>query len=258
MISVFTNFHGLLNLLFLCFAGFLAAFVDAIAGGGGLISMPAFLMAGISPHLALGTNKFAASCGSCTSSFKYWKSGKVDFKVLKFLLPFSLLGSIFGVTAVLHIDESHIYMLVLILILFVGIYSLFSKSLGLVNKFKGLTKKNLTLGILLAFALGFYDGFFGPGTGSFLMFGLISIFGFDYTSAAGNTKVLNFTSNISALVLFAIHNKIYYLYGIPVAIFMILGARFGAKMALTKGSKLIKPIFVTISLAVALKMLFKM
>lgn len=243
--------------IFLCAAGFLAAFVDSIAGGGGLISIPAFLAAGVSPHLALGTNKFCSSCASLTSSLKFIKSKKVDLDFLKYLLPFTLLGAVMGVNTVLKIDEKILQTLVLILVLFVGVYSVFSKSIGVENKFKGTTKSNIILGIILAFSLGFYDGFFGPGTGSFLIFGLIKIFGFDFVQAAGNGKLLNFTSNITSLILFAIHGEIYYAIGIPMALFMILGAKFGTSLAINKGSKLIKPIFITMSLAVAGKIIIQ-
>ena len=239
----------------LCIAGFLASFVDSIAGGGGLISVPAFMLAGLPPHMVLGTNKFSATAGSFTSSLKFIRSGNANFKLLKYLIPFTLVGSMIGVRTVLIIDQKFLNALVLILIMFIGIYTLFSKSLGLEDKFHGLTKKNILCGILLAFSLGFYDGFFGPGTGSFLVFGLINIFGFSFVASSANARVLNFTSNVTALILFAISGKINYMFGIPVAIAMILGARMGTTVALNKGSKLIKPIFVTMSLAVALKML---
>lgn len=244
--------------ILLCVAGFVASFVDSIAGGGGLISVPAFMLAGLPPHMVLGTNKFSATAGSFTSSLKFIKSGKANFKLLKYLIPFTLIGSMLGVRAVLYIDQKFLTPLVLILIMFIGIYTLFSKSLGLEDKFKGLTKKNVIFGIILALSLGFYDGFFGPGTGSFLVFGFINIFGFNFVSSSANARVLNFTSNITALVLFALSGQIDYMLGIPVAVFMILGARMGTSVALSKGSKLIKPIFVTMSLAVAVKMLMNM
>lgn len=248
----------LMKILFLCGAGFLAALVDSIAGGGGLISVPAYLLAGVPPYYSLGTNKFSSTAGSFTSSIKFATSGKVDFKILKFAIPFTLIGAVLGVNTVLMIDQTFLYTLVLILVLFVGIYSFFSKSIGMEDKFQGINAKNITLAIILAFALGFYDGFFGPGTGSFLIFGLISIFHFDFVKASGNAKVLNFVSNITALIMFAINHKIDYALGIPVAIFMILGARIGTKLALNKGAKLIKPIFITMSLGVAIKMLYSM
>lgn len=246
------------NLIFLCAAGFCAAFVDSIAGGGGIISMPAFLMAGIPPHLALGTNKFSSSCASFTSSIKFAQSGKVDFKLIKFLAPFTFIGAVLGVNTVLNINAKCLNTIVLVLLLLVSIYSLFSKNIGTEDNFKGLTKKNILLGMILALFLGFYDGFFGPGTGSFLIFGLISIFSFDFTRAGGNGKVLNFVSNIASLGMFAVQGQIDYKIGIPVALFMIIGAKLGTKVALNKGAKLIKPIFVTMSLAVATKMLYGM
>ncbi|QAT40684.1 TSUP family transporter [Clostridium sp. JN-9] len=250
--------YTVFNFIFVCAAGFFAAIVDSIAGGGGLISLPAFLLVGVSPHYALGTNKFAASCASFTSSVKFIKSGKTDSKLLKYLIPFTLLGAAVGVQIVLKIDQKYLYTMVLIMILAVGIYSLFSKTIGLEDKFTGLSMGKIILGILLAFSLGFYDGFFGPGTGSFLIFGLIKIFGFDFVRAGGNGKILNFVSNITSLILFAFHGQISYLIGIPVAICMILGAKIGTEMVLSKGAKLMKPIFVTMSLAVAVKMLYNL
>ncbi|WP_298838501.1 TSUP family transporter [Clostridium sp.] len=242
------------KIIFLCIAGFLASFVDSIAGGGGLISIPAFMLAGLPPHMVLGTNKFSATAGSFTSSLKFIKSGKANFKLLKYLIPFTFIGAILGVKAVLNIDQKFLTGLVLVLIMFIGVYTFFSKSLGLEDKFYGLTKKSVIYGIILALSLGFYDGFFGPGTGSFLIFGLISIFGFNFVSSSANARILNFISNVTALVLFALNGKIDYTLGIPVALFMIIGAKMGTSVALNKGSKLIKPIFVTMSLAVAVKM----
>lgn len=249
---------SLINIVFLCLAGFFAAMVDSIAGGGGIISLPAYLLAGIPPHVALGTNKFSSTAGSFTSSLKFIKSGKVNFSVLKFLIPFTFIGSALGVNTVLKLDQKYLSTLVLVLIVFVGLYTLFSKNIGLKDNLNPQTRFSLFVGILLAFSLGFYDGFLGPGTGSFLIFGLIHIFGFNFIKASGNAKVLNFVSNISALVMFAFRGQIYYLIGIPVAICMVFGAHMGTQLALKNGAKLIKPIFVTMSLAVAVKLLLQM
>lgn len=248
----------IMKLLILCPAGFLAAMVDSIAGGGGLIAVPAYLMAGVPPHLTLGTNKFASTAASFTSSLKFARSGKVNADLLKYLAPLTLIGAALGVTSVLKVSQGFLSTLVLILILCVGLYTVFSKTIGLEDNFKGLTKKNISLGIVLALLLGFYDGFFGPGAGSFLIFGLISIFGFDFVKASGNAKALNFVSNITSMVLFAIHGQVNYKLAVPVAICMIFGARIGTVMALKKGAKLIKPIFIVMSLGVAIKMLYQM
>lgn len=252
------NVHIIYKIIFLCSAGFLSAFVDAIAGGGGLISVPAYFIIGFPPHFTLGTNKFSSSFGSLTSTLRFAKSGKVDKNLLKILLPFVFLGAVAGVSTVLVLDPNVLKPIVLVLLVGVGIYSFFSKSVGLEDKFQGTNKKNLILGSIFAFCMGFYDGFFGPGAGSFIIFGLIGIYGFDFVRASGNAKAMNFTSNITSVILFAINGKIYYLMGIPMAIFMVLGARVGSKLALKEGAKFIKPIFVTMSLAVAAKMLYEM
>ncbi|OFI06299.1 hypothetical protein CLOACE_10720 [Clostridium acetireducens DSM 10703] len=247
----------LFNIVLVCIAGFIAAVVDAIAGGGGIISVPAFLIAGIPPHMTLGTNKFCATCGSLTSSINFFEYKKTNFSLLKYLIPFTFIGAILGANTVMKLDPKYLNGIVLALLIFVGIYSLLSRDLGKEDNFQGLNKKNLTLGIILSFSLGFYDGFFGPGVGSFLLFGLIGIFKFDFTKASGNGKILNFVSNITSLVLFAVNGQVNYLYGIPAALSMIIGARFGSKLAIKKGSKLIKPIFITMSLLMAVKMLYK-
>ncbi|SEG02818.1 hypothetical protein SAMN05660865_01573 [Caloramator fervidus] len=245
-----------MKLFLLCLAGFISAFVDSIAGGGGLISVPAFMLFGLSPHMVLGTNKFSATTASFTSSIKYIKSGTTNKELLKYLGPMSFLGAIVGVNLVLKINQKYLYALVLILILFVGLYTLFSKRIGEEDNFKGLNNKNIALGMIFAFLIGLYDGFFGPGTGSFLIFGLIKIYGFNFLNAAGNGRVLNFLSNLASLFMFALKGMINYKIAILVALFMIIGARLGTKAALYKGVKFIKPIFVTMSILVALRMLY--
>ena len=246
------------QLIFLCIMGFIAAFVDAIAGGGGLITVPAYLLAGFPPHLALGTNKFASTTGSFTSAGKFIKAKKVNFEYLKFVVPLVFIGAVLGVKTVLLVDQSFLYPIVMLLILIVGIYTLLSKNIGVEHNYQGLTKKTLTAGLILGFSLGFYDGFFGPGTGSFIIFGLIYIFKLDFVHASGNAKVMNFVSNLASLITFALSGKINYQYGIIIGCFMVLGAQLGSKAALKKGAKLIKPIFVVMSLGVALKMLYNL
>lgn len=245
------------SLILLCTGCFFAALVDAIAGGGGLISLPTFLMTGIPPHIALGTNKFSSSMGTLVSSANFIKSKKADMNLLKYILPFVFLGALLGVYSVLLIDANVLTPFVGILILVVGVYTMFSKNMGMIDKFEGLNRKNIFYGIVLGFTLGFYDGFFGPGTGSFLIFGLIHIYGFGMDKANGNAKIMNFTSNIASLLAFGIGGKIDYRMGLIGAVFMMLGAFVGSKLAIKKGSKLIKPVFISISLIIAVKMSIK-
>lgn len=244
------------TIIFLCIAGFFAALVDSIAGGGGLISLPAFLMCNVPAHIALGTNKFSSTTASFTSSIKFALSKKVNFKLISRLMPFTLIGSIFGVKLALVMNQDFLSSIVSALVLFVGIYTLVIKNIGEDNNFKELNFQNLIIGSLFALTIGFYDGFFGPGTGSFLIFGLINIFKFDFVNASGNAKFLNFLSNLTSLVLFALNGKINYCIGIPVAITMIFGAQLGTKLALNKGSKFIKPIFVIMSISISIKLIY--
>jgi uncharacterized membrane protein YfcA len=245
-----------IKLLFLCFAGFVASIVDAIAGGGGIISLPAYLLFGIPPQMALGTNKFSGTASSLTSSYHYFRYGKTNNKLLKILIPFSLLGASLGVLTVLQINQHSLRIILSLLIFSMGIYSFFSKKMGNNNNFVGLTTSNLIYGSFFAFLLGFYDGFFGPGAGSFLLFVFIKIYRYDFLNASGNAKVLNFISNIASLTLFALNGKIVYLYAIPVSLFMVLGAITGSRIAYSKGSKIIKPLFILMSLVIACKLLF--
>lgn len=247
----------LLNLFIICTLGFLAAAVDAIAGGGGLISLPALLMVGVPPHLALGTNKFSASMASLNSSITFARSGKVHVPLVKWQIPFTLIGALLGAWAVLRVSSAFLSKAVLVLILLVGIYTLLHKNLGMENKFKGLDSMNIVVGCLFAMALGFYDGFFGPGTGSFLIFSFIALFGFDFVVASANSKVLNFTSNFASLLLFAWNGKILLFYGIPMALFMILGSQVGTRLAIQRGAVLVKPIFIMMSLLVAAKLIYQ-
>ncbi|QSX05075.1 TSUP family transporter [Sedimentibacter sp. zth1] len=246
---------SIFSLIFVCIAGFVAAFVDSIAGGGGLISVPAYLLIGLPPTMVNGTNKFSATSASLTSSIKFIKSKKADYRVLKFALPFTVIGAIIGVNTALSIPESFLKTIITVLIIFIGFYTYFSKSLGIKENFKGYTVLNIIFSCILALFIGFYDGFFGPGTGTFLTFGLITIFGYDFTRASGTARVMNFTSNIVSLILYAVNSRIMYTYGIPVAIFAIIGANLGTRFALKNGSKFIKPIFIIIALATAIKMI---
>jgi len=247
---------SLLSIIIVCLAGFFGAVVDAIVGGGGLITTPALLAVGLPIHLALGTNKFASTMGTFSSSYHYYKSGNVNMKLLKYLLPFSAIGSAIGVFSVLALNPDFLKVLVIVLVFIIGGYTLIKKDLGLVDRFSGINKKKIRKGTMLAFPLGFYDGFFGPGTGSFIIFGLISIFGYDFKKASANAKLMNLTSNVVAFLLFLTHGKIMFQVAIPMAICMAIGAKVGAHLAIKKGAGFIKPVFILVSFALVIKMIF--
>jgi uncharacterized protein len=242
------------NILFLLFIGFITAFVDSIAGGGGLISVPALLATGLSPHMVLGTNKLQSSIASIISSYEYIRSGKVNIKLMKKVIPFVILGASLGVVTVRFLPSDWLKPIIIVLLVFVLIYTLLKKDLGKYENPKPLTSGLLSYLIILCTIIGFYDGFFGPGTGSFLLF-VFLFTGINFISAQANAKILNTTSNIVALIVFIKFGFVHYQYGLIMAASGILGAIAGTKVAVTKGSKFVKPIFFIMTIWLVFKQL---
>ncbi|MCI6084806.1 MAG: TSUP family transporter [Selenomonas sp.] len=233
-------------LAFLVVFGFCAAFIDAVVGGGGLISIPALLWVGLPPHLALGTNKAASTMGAVTSFVTFVRSGRVNGWLIRRLFPLSLIGSMVGVLAVRQVSPEILRPLVLAMLVLVLIYSVLKKDWGRENHFAGLTKKMLVLSGAVAFGFGFYDGFFGPGTGSFLLFAFL-LLGYDFLGAAANARALNFASNIAALCFFAAFGLVQWSYAVPMGVSMVFGAWCGAQMALSKGTGYVRPLFIVMT-----------
>ncbi|WP_042347326.1 sulfite exporter TauE/SafE family protein [Bacillus massiliigorillae] len=238
-------------LILICF-GFLAAFIDSAVGGGGLISIPALLFVGLSPQTALATNKLASSFGSFTSTVTFIRSGKVNFQVVSKLFPLVFIGSLIGAYIVHYISPNILKPLVLVLLIAVTIYTIFNKNWGQNSVYKKLTWKKAALFALIIFCIGFYDGFFGPGTGSFFIFSFLFI-GFDFLQAAGNSKVLNFGSNIAALCMFIYLGAVNFAYGIPMGLAMVVGAYCGSKFALKKGVAYVRLLFIVVTLFLIVK-----
>lgn len=234
-------------IVFLLAAGFIAAFVDSVAGGGGLISLPAMLLTGLPLTVALGTNKLASTTGSLTSTISFMISGKVNKRLVAWLFPITFIGAALGAYTVKQIPPQFLKPLVIVLLITVAVYTVFKKEWGETSTYSGLTHKMAVLSALTAFVLGFYDGFFGPGTGSFLLFAFLMI-GFDFVVAAGNAKVLNFASNIASLITFIMLDSVNYYYGLIAAVGMIAGALAGSQMAIRKGAACVRPLFIAITL----------
>jgi uncharacterized protein len=234
-------------LLFLVAVGVLAAFVDSVVGGGGLIAIPALLFAGLPPAMVLGTNKLAGTMGSLTSMISFMKSGKVNKRLAFMLFPLAFIGSLFGAYTVQHISSDFLKPLMLILLIAVTVFTIFKKNWGNESTYTGLSKGKWVLCGIVVFAIGYYDGFFGPGTGSFLIFAFLAI-GLDFVTAAGNSKVLNFASNISGLLMFMYLGSVNYTYGIVMGLAMIVGALIGSHFAMKKGVGYVKALFIIVSL----------
>lgn len=242
-------------IFFLMAVGFIAAFIDSVVGGGGLISLPAMLLTGMPPTIALGTNKMASVMGSCTSTISFMRSGKINIEIIKYLFPLSFIGSMFGVIAVQQIPSQFLKPLVIIMLVVVTIYTFSKKDWGDISTYAGMTKRTAYLSGIVAFSIGFYDGFFGPGAGSFFIFAFLMI-GFDFVVAAGNSKALNFASNIAAVITFMYFGSINYNYAIPMGVSMILGALVGSNLAIKKGAAYVRPLFLFMSVILISKQLW--
>lgn len=196
---------SLFIITFLLLTGFLAAFIDSTVGGGGLISLPALLFVGLPPVLALGTNKLAGTLSSLTSSFSFWVSRKMTVRLVLMLAPLSFLGSIVGADVARHLSPSFLKPMVIVLLIAITGYTIINKRVGAKSTANSMTGRRMVMAIALV--VGFYDGFFGPGTGSFLIMAF-ALMGFDFVQAAGNAKALNFASNIGALLTFTLLNSV--------------------------------------------------
>ncbi len=241
-------------LIFLFFVGLAAGFIDSIAGGGGLISLPALLSVGMPPQMALGTNKLQGTFGALTAARNFIRHGKVDLKACLLGIFTTLVGASVGALMIQRLDPIFLNHLVPVLLLLVLIYTVFYKSSNIDGK-----KPKMTHGLfflIFGFSLGFYDGFFGPGTGSFWTASLMLFLGFNMIKAVGVTRVMNFTSNVVALSVFAIGGNVYFKEGIIMAIGQIIGSRFGSGLAIKKGTRFIRPVFILVVFATISRLIY--
>ncbi|WP_294403927.1 TSUP family transporter [uncultured Clostridium sp.] len=226
---------------------FCAGFVDAVAGGGGLISLPAYIFAGIPIHVAYGTNKFANCTGTFVACIKFFKSGNMKVKSGVISAIGALIGSWFGTQLVLILDEKYLKYCLMFILPVVALFLLFNRNFGSDEEIKKLSNNKLyILSFIIGLIIGAYDGFFGPGTGTFLVLAFTSFLGFNLITASGNAKIVNLASNLSALIAYIINGKVWFAIGIPAAICAVLGNYIGAHMAIKNGSKFIKPIILVV------------
>lgn len=241
---------------------FFAGLVDSIAGGGGILSIPAYLFLGLPGHMVLGTNKFSSSFGTLFATLRFAISKKINWIIGIISVVFALLGSTIGSRLVLLIPVNFIKILLIILIPIITIITLLPKKQnnkspkqeanflktndGLISH-NEYSNKKFTIYLITAISsliIGMYDGFFGPGTGTFFILVYTALLHFDMTTSSANAKVVNLSSNIAALITFLIYKKVFILLGIICAIFSILGNLLGSSLAIKKGSKVIRPFFI--------------
>lgn len=222
-----------------------AGFVDAIAGGGGIISLPAYFLTGLPAHVCYGTNKFTAACGTTFAVATYFKNGAMNIKAALIAAAGSFIGSTIGSRIVMNLEERTLKLMLIFLLPCVAVF-IFVKKIGDgVDMSHTLGKKKL---ILLAFAVGIcvglYDGIFGPGTGTIAAIAFTAVMKFDLKTASGNAKLLNLASNYAALVTFLLSGVVDFRFAIPGAVCNICGSLIGSHLAVKKGAKFIRPIML--------------
>jgi uncharacterized membrane protein YfcA len=234
--------HSLI-LLFLFICSLVAGIIDTIAGGGGLITVPALLAAGLPPAAVLATNKLQASFGSGTAAIRLMQYSHTPIKDIILGCFFCLIGATLGSISVMLLNSSFLERILPVLLLIVLLYSIFSSRVSAIDHPARLPQFAVML--IFGLALGFYDGFFGPGTGSFWVIALIFFLGYNLQKATIHAKVYNFISNVVALIWFIVGGHVIYSIGLLMALGQFIGAHIGAKLVIKKGAYFIRPLFIT-------------
>lgn len=238
-----------LALLFL--ASFVAGTVDAIAGGGGLVTLPALLAAGLPPALALGTNKGQSVFGAGAALLRFASAGLLDGRVARVTFPAGLLGSLGGAALVLLVPPAALRPVILgLLVAVAAVLALRPPTPG---KPRAGAQRSLAVAFALALGIGAYDGFFGPGTGTFLIFGFVILFGAGMAEASADAKVVNFASNLAAVGLFASRGLVAWSVALPMAAGQFLGGLAGAHLAVRGGDRLVRWMVLLVVMALVAK-----
>lgn len=240
--------------LIVCPLVFLAGFVDSIAGGGGLISLPAYMIAGLPAHNAIGTNKLSSTMGTSISVIRYAKNGYMPWKEALACAVCAIIGSQGGARLSLIIGDEVLKIIMLVLLPFTALFVMSKRSLKDSGEDK-LSLKAFLLSLAVALVIGFYDGFYGPGTGAFLLLFLTAVAKIKLTTANGIAKAINFSSNISALVVFLLSGQSIIALGVTAGLFSIAGNWLGSKAFVKNGSKIVKPVMIAVLVVCFIKVL---
>lgn len=251
--ELFGNDITLLILIALMVSAFAAGFIDSVAGGGGLILVPSFILAGLPPQLALGQEKIVSTLGTIAAIRNFIRNKKVIWTAVATGIPAGLIGAYAGAQAILYFDPDTIGKIILFMLPFGIILSFIPKKNRNEDNSASINKKVILFGVPTAvFVIGFYDGFFGPGTGSFLILALHYLLRFDLVSASATSKLFNFSSNIGALFAFMIAGNVLYMLAMPLVAMNLLGNHVGSSSAMKYGAKFIQR---TISVSLSLLMI---
>ena len=228
----------------------IASAIDAIAGGGGLLVVPTMLLLGLNPLVTLGTNKLQSCFGTATSSYNYFKNRLLKEKNIKFLFLISFIGSFLGTLLVSQLSNEILNKIIPIFLISAAIFLILNKQINIESVYI-----ISSFFIPFIFLIGFYDGFFGPGTGTFFVLIFLIIKQRNLMEATSATKVLNFSSNFAAFLVFTYKGLVIWELGLIMAIAQILGAYIGSNLAITKGENFVRPVIVLISIILSIRIL---
>jgi uncharacterized membrane protein YfcA len=241
----------ILALLFV--VGTCAGFVDSVSGGGGLLALPALLWAGLSPVQALGTTKLQGTCGTFSAAYNYLRKGQAELASMTSIIVLTLAGGVLGAVVVQWVSPSFLRNLIPFLLIIIAVYFLLCPRLGQVEGRRRLGE--WAFAMTFGLGMGFYDGFFGPGAGSFWATAYVGLLGYNLRRATAHTKVLNLASNLAALTIFLVQGNVLWSAGVVMGLGQLLGARLGSNMVVKLGGKLVRPLIILVSLAISLKLL---
>ena len=246
-LDIFSN-YSVLTIIALITLSFSAGFIDAVVGGGGLIQLPALLI-NLSNHplpILLGTNKIAGLSGTSVAAHQYSKRIQFDYKLLFVISFFSFIASYSGAKAVSYIRVDALKPAVFVILVLIAIYTFLKKDMGSVQTKELTIAKQIGFGSLIGLVVGFYDGFFGPGTGSFFVLGFVVVLGFEFTTASAYAKIVNCVTNISALIVFIRHGNFIFGIAVLMSVCNVLGSITGSRIALKKGNGFVRLVFLVI------------
>lgn len=241
------------TILLLMAASFVAGFIDSIAGGGGLITVPALLLAGLSPIDALGTNKLGGMFGSGSATITYASKGHVDLRKQLPSAVLSAIGGGLGALLATVVPGEWMRALLPVLLVAIAVYFAFKPNMDDIDRHQRISPA--LFGFTIVPAIGLYDGLFGPGTGSFFMLAFVSLLGYGVLKATAHTKLLNFGSNVGSIVVFVLAGAVVWKVGLLMGVSQFAGARLGASIAMRVGAKLIKPLLVLTCVALAIRLM---
>lgn len=262
-IDIFVHILGskfkVIQYIIVCPLTFLAGFIDAIAGGGGLISLPAFIISGIPVHFAIGTNKLSSSMGTTVATYRYAKKGYIKFKLSVCSAICALIGSSIGALISLKISDFCFKILMLVILPIIAFYVVFKRNFEVSPNIKIVTTfKVYLICMVIAFILGIYDGFYGPGTGTFLLLLLTGVVHLDLNISAGMTKIINLSSNLAGLITFVINGKVFLTLGLAAGFFSIVGNYIGAGYFTKSGVKIVRPVIIIVLIIFFIKVLLSL